>query len=183
MMEELGIIPTFSIGKRPAVSVTQRLLHRHYSNGAIKPSPKNVDKPIWITNHSNLNDLDEYAEDIDMIYDTLLEFGINTPYLLNSDKITKKIQRIGESKISAKGRIKHIERMADKIVLNLIRGCERLDYLHPKLENKDIQTRYKTLDSLPKLLKELKTNPTKRKSQTTIISHKRLKQCLKKTVN
>lgn len=38
----------------------------------------------------------------------------------------------------------------------MIEDCSKLDYIHPKLENKDVQTGFKSLDYFPKQLKELK---------------------------
>ncbi|MCD5401430.1 hypothetical protein LR013_02390 [candidate division NPL-UPA2 bacterium] len=155
MVEELGIIPTFSLHRRRVVSVTQQILHRDYSNETILTDPTELETPIRINKHSDLNVLEKYEDEIDTIYDSLKEGGIKPPYVLDSDKIKKKIQKIGESKTSKKERIKHIEKRADKIE-NLITNCKRLDYIHPKLENKDIQTRCEKLDSLPRLLKDLK---------------------------
>jgi len=157
MIEELGIIPTFSLHKRPVVSVTQQLLHIDYSKGIIISNPTEIETPIRINRHSH-PDLKECESAIDDIYDSLHKTGIEISYVLNSDKIKKKIQKIGESKISYRGQIKHIEKMADNIK-NLITNCKKLDYIHPKLENKDIQTRYEKLESLPALLKDLKNTP------------------------
>jgi flagellin-specific chaperone FliS len=155
MIEELGIIPTFSLHKRRVVSVTQQILHRDYSNGTIITNPTELETPIRINRRSDLNVLEEYGSEIDIIYDALKEKGIKTPYILDSDKIKKKVQKIGKPETSYKEQIKLIEEMADKSE-NLITNCKRLDYIHPKLENKDIQKKCKKLDSLPRLLKDLK---------------------------
>ena len=48
MMEDLEIIPPFSIGRRPAVSVTQQLLHIDYSKKIILKNPQEITKPITL---------------------------------------------------------------------------------------------------------------------------------------
>lgn len=180
MIEELGIIPTFSLHKRPAVSVTQQLLHIDYSKGIIISNPTEIETPIRINRHSH-PDLKEYESAIDDIYDSLYKTGIEISYVLNSDKIKKKIQKIGESRISYRGQIKHIEKMADNIK-NLITNCKKLDYIHPKLENKDIQTRYKKLESLPALLKDLKNTPFKVEEPNNDFLAEKVKEMFEKGV-
>ena len=76
---------------------------------------------------------------------------------MKPDELLRKIKKIGEpSELPHRERIKSIEKRADKICLGLIEDCSKLDYIHPKLENKDIQTGFKSSDYFPKQLKELK---------------------------
>jgi hypothetical protein len=179
MIEELGIIPTFSLHKRRVVSVTQQILHRDYSNGTIITNPTELETPIRINRRSDLNVLEEYGSEIDIIYDALKEKGIKTPYILDSDKIKKKVQKIGKPETSYKEQIKLIEEMADKSE-NLITNCKRLDYIHPKLENKDIQKKCKKLDSLPRLLKDLKNKLIETKEPNNDYLAEKIKDLFKK---
>jgi len=161
LMHEMGIITHFSLYKYPVVPQTQQLLHRDYACGIITNKPASSDDepksgvftPVKLAKPVKLKHLED---EIDEIYSSFKRFGVRIRYLYGSERIKKKIQRIGKLNGYTKREIKHKEEMADYFHLVWIPGCKRLDYIHPKLENKDIQTRCKKLDFLPRLLKDLK---------------------------
>jgi hypothetical protein len=93
MMEDLGIIPPFSIGRRPAVSVTQQLLYIDYSKNIILTDPHKITKPITLNSSSKSENLNKIEDGIDIIWHSLKDPRFNTPYLLKPDKLQGKIKK------------------------------------------------------------------------------------------
>jgi len=162
MEEYLKIPVTYTVGKEPVISKTQKILYQFLKKGYIKTNPKSIGEPTIPTRKlpslsESARKLDIICESFDQISPGLEREGVEIPsYLHGSEYIKNKILEIGTPAGKAKERESKLAREADFKILKRIESFE-LEFLHPNILNNvsDMQN-IKNLDQLLMNLKNCK---------------------------